>query len=69
MIPYFVCASSVIKALVFESYIVLHFKKHCATLNIRKSTHSKVDAPEMVECPYGHRLSCGSDRIGIFIAR
>lgn len=34
----------------------------------RKSTHSKVDAPEMVKCPYGHRLSCGSDRIGIFIS-
>ena len=34
----------------------------------RKSTHSKGGCPELVEiCPYGRRLSCGSDRIGIFI--
>lgn len=34
----------------------------------KKSTHSKVDAPKSVFCPYGHRLTCGSDRWGIFIS-
>lgn len=24
----------------------------------KESTHSKVDAPIKVKCPYGHRLSC-----------
>lgn len=43
------------------------FSETVCYIEYRKSTHSIVDAPELFECPYGHRLSCSADRVGIFI--
>ncbi len=37
--------------------IAVEFPHSLCYIRHRKSTHSKVDAPEKVECPYRHRLS------------
>ena len=37
---------------------MIEFSGMVCYIRHRKSTHSKVDAPELVDCPYGHRLIC-----------
>lgn len=40
------------------NFVLNHLGKCDILILEEESTHSKVDAPKMVKCPYGHRLSC-----------